>query len=68
MRQAKDLPPAQPGAPEPDRCAATEGDQVVGLIAHRDADRHAHLNDCGEEWAQPVSAAEHARARLSSVV
>jgi hypothetical protein len=26
-----------------------------------------HLIDCGEVWAQPVSAAEYARARLSSV-
>jgi hypothetical protein len=26
-----------------------------------------HLNDCGEEWAQPVSAAEYAQARLASV-
>ena len=26
-----------------------------------------HLNDCGEEWAQPVSAEEYAKARLASV-
>lgn len=26
-----------------------------------------HLNDCGEGWAQPVSAEEYAKARLASV-
>jgi MFS family permease len=26
-----------------------------------------HLNDCGEEWAQPVSAEEYAKARLAAV-
>jgi len=26
-----------------------------------------HLNDCGEEWAQPVSGEEYAKARLAAV-
>ena len=26
-----------------------------------------HLNDCGEEWAQPVSVEEYAKARLAAV-